>query len=175
MPSGALVPRSRRDGPSAPAASDNVRVQVPKAVDLGRSGEPMSTCPGWTMGPHTAERQHSIADPSMRHASPIPHGVLAGRASTPLSKIRIARGACVAFASIPPSVWRPVPMNAISPSRNSRAAPSTTRIESRGAARSRRGPSQPRPQPSHPAACGSAPRSWRRRWAARRRRAPCPC
>src|SRR3990172_10140818 len=42
--------------------------------------------------------------------------------TAPLSKIRIARGACVAFASIPPSIGSPVPMNATSPSRISRAA-----------------------------------------------------
>src|SRR5512136_229589 len=64
-----------------------------------------------------------MAAPGTRHASPMLRGVRFGRASTtPLAKIRRARGAWVAFASIPPSMGRPVPMNAISPSLISRAA-----------------------------------------------------
>src|SRR3990170_1781234 len=75
------------------------------------------------MSPNTSVRPPSITLPGTRHESPIERGVLVGRASTtPLSKTMMQCGACVYFASIPPSIGRPVPMNAISPSRTSRAA-----------------------------------------------------
>src|SRR3990170_4176727 len=85
--------------------------------------KPTSTWPGCMRSPKTSVSPPSITLPGTRHASPIDRGVRFGRASTtPDSKTMMQFGAWVAFASIPPSMGSPVPMNAISPSRISRAA-----------------------------------------------------
>src|SRR3990170_7602267 len=84
---------------------------------------PTSTKPGWRSRPKTSTRPPSIKLPGTRHASPMERGVRFGRASTtPLSNTMMQFGAVVAFASMPPSMGKPVPMNATSRSLISRAA-----------------------------------------------------
>src|SRR3990170_1732718 len=100
-----------------------VVLMFPKRSICAAPMNPTSTWPGCMRRPKTSRSPPSITLPGTRQASPMDRGVRLGRASTtPDSNTMMQFGAWVAFASIPPSIGNPVPMNAISRSFSSIAA-----------------------------------------------------